>query len=143
MDLRERVVAAVEAGESRRSAARRFGVSESVAVKWLQRVANTGSVKPGKMGGHRRPALDGERDWILGRVAEQPDITLKALMLELGERGTKVSLYAVWSFFQREGLTVKKNPARRRAGSAGRGAQTGPVAASPGGDRSAPAGLHR
>jgi transposase len=42
-------------------------------------------------------------------------------MLELRERGTRVSLYAVWSFFQREGLTVKKNAARRRAGPAGRG----------------------
>lgn len=143
MDLRERVVAAVEAGESRRSAARRFGVSESVAVKWLQRVASTGSVKPSKMGGYRRPALDGERDWILARFAEQPDITLNALMLELRARGTRVSLYAVWSFFQREGLTVKKNAARRRAGPARRGPQTGPVAASPESDRSAPAGLHR
>ncbi len=134
MDLRERVVAAVAAGESRRSAARRFGVSESVAVKWLQRVANTGSVKPSKMGGYRRPALDGERDWLLARFAQQPDVTLTALLLELRERGVKVSLYAVWSFFKREGLTVKKNAARRRARSAGRGPQASPVEAIPGSD---------
>ena len=121
MDLRERVVAAVEAGESRRAAARRFGVSESVAVKWLQRVARTGSVKPGKMGGHVRPALEGEREWLLARIAQGPDVTVRGLAAELTERGVKTGPYAVWSFFRREGLTFKKKPARRRAGSTGRG----------------------
>ena len=120
MELRERVAAAVAAGESRRSAARRYGVSESVAVKWLQRLDRTGSVKPGQMGGHRRPALDGEREWVLARIAEKPDLTLRALAAELAERGVKASHYAVWSFFQREQLSFKKKPARGRAGPAGR-----------------------
>jgi putative transposase len=70
LDLRERVVGAVEAGESRRSAARRFGVSESTAVKWLRRVRTTGPVKSVKMGGYVRPLLESERDWILARFAE-------------------------------------------------------------------------
>jgi putative transposase len=83
LDLRERVVAAVEAGESRRSAARRYGVSESVAIKWLQRVKATGSVKPAQMGGYRRPALEGERDWILARLAEVgSDVTVRGLAAE-------------------------------------------------------------
>jgi len=120
IELRERVAAAVAAGESRRSAARRFGVSESVAVKWLQRLDRTGSVKPGRMGGHRRPALDGEREWVLARIAEKPDLTLRALAAELTDRGVKASHYAVWSFFQREHLSFKKKSARGRAGSAGR-----------------------
>jgi transposase len=120
MELRERVAAAVAAGESRRGAARRFGVSESVAVKWLQRLDRTGSVKPGQMGGHRRPALEGEREWVLARIAEKPDLTLRALAAELTERGVKASHYAVWSFFQREQLSFKKNSARGRAGPAGR-----------------------
>jgi transposase len=121
IELRERVVVAVAAGESRRGAARRFGVSESVAVKWLQRLERTGSVEPGQMGGHRRPALEGERDWVLARIAEKPDLTLRALAAELAERGVKVSSYAVWSFFQREQLSFKKNSTRGRAGPAGRG----------------------
>jgi putative transposase len=121
MDLRERVVAAVAAGESRRSAARRFGVSESVAVKWLQRVAATGSVKPGRMGGHVRPALEAEREWLLARIAQGPDATVRGLAAELTARGVKTGPYAVWSFFRREGLTFKKKPARGRAGPAGRG----------------------
>jgi putative transposase len=98
-------------------------VSESVAVKWLQRLDRTGSVKPGRMGGHRRPALEGERAWVLARIAEKPDLTLRALSAELAERGVKASHNAVWSFFQREQLSFKKNSARGRAGSAGRKAQ--------------------
>jgi putative transposase len=108
MELRDRVVAAVAAGESRRGAARRFGVSESVAVKWLLRLKRTGSVRPGQMGGHRRPALEGEREWVLARIAEKPDLTVRALAAELAERGVKASPYAVWSFFQREQLSFKK-----------------------------------
>lgn len=131
MDLRDRVVAAVEAGESRRSAARRYGVSASVAVKWLQRVAATGSVKPAKMGGYRRPALEGERDWLLARIAEKADVTVRGLSAELVDRGVKASPYAVWSFFRREGLTFKKKPARGRTGSTGRGPQAGAVEALP------------
>jgi transposase len=127
MDLRERVVAAVEAGESRRSAARRFGVSASIAVKWLQRVQRTGSVAPDRIGGYRRPALEGEREWMLARIAEKPDLTLRALAAELAERGVKAGQYAVWSFFKREGLTFKKNFARGRTGPAGRSPQAGAV----------------
>jgi len=125
MDLRERLVAAVEAGESRRAAARRFGVSASIAVKWLQRVDRTGSVAPDKMGGHRRPALEAHRDWVLARIAEKPDLTLRALAAELSERGVKAGQYAVWSFFKREGMTFKKNPARGRTGPSGRGQEAG------------------
>jgi putative transposase len=129
MDLRERLVAAVEAGESRRSAARRFGVSASVAVKWLQRVRTTGSVAPDQVGGYRRPALADEREWVLARIAEKPDLTLRALAAELSERGVKAGQYAVWSFFKREGLTFKKNTPRGRTGPAGRGPQASAVEA--------------
>src|SRR6516162_2015114 len=67
MDLRERVVAAVEQeGMSRRQAASRFGISCSVAINWLKRVKETGSVAPGQMGGHKPKKLSGEhREWLL------------------------------------------------------------------------------
>ena len=130
MDLRERVVAAVLAGDSRRAAARRFGVSESTAVKWLQRHRATGSVQPSKIGGHVRPLLEPERDWILARMAEAGwDLTVRGLSAELAARGVKAGPYAVWAFFRREGLTFKKNSARRRAGPAGRGPEAGSLEA--------------
>ncbi len=119
IDLRERVVASVEAGRSCRKTARLFGVSVASVVKWSQRQRRTGSVAPGKMGGHRRPLLLAEREWLLARLAEQPDLTLRALLAELGRRGTKVSYGALWLFLQRQGLSFKKNRARQRAGSTG------------------------
>jgi transposase len=72
------------------------------------------------MGGNRPYALAGERDWLLKRLSVQPDVTLRALLAELAARGIKVSYYAVWHFFEHEGISFKKKPARQRAGSAGR-----------------------
>ena len=67
--------------------------------------------------------LAGEREWLLARIAEQPDLTLRAIQAELADRGVAVSYDAVWRFYLRQGVTFKKKPARRRAGPAGRGSQ--------------------
>lgn len=75
-DLRERVVVAVIAGESCRSVAYRFGVSVSSIVKWSQRYRATGSVAPGKMGGHRRRILEPHRTFIHERLTQNPQLTL-------------------------------------------------------------------
>lgn len=112
MDLRERVVAAVLAGESCRSVAARFGVAVSSVVKWSQRHRATGSAAPGKMGGHRKPVLEPHRAFIMERIAQMPHLTLHRLKDELAARGVKVSHNAVWQFLRREGLRFKKNPAR-------------------------------
>lgn len=130
-DLRGRVIAAVEAGESRRAAAARFGVSPSAAVKWTKRARLTGSVEPKPMGGRRLFALAPHRVWVLSRLADKPDLTLRALVLELADQGVKISDYAVWNFLRREGVTFKKKPARSRAGPAGRGQETDAVEAIP------------
>jgi transposase len=118
LDLRERVVAAVVAGQPCRAVAKTFGVSVASAVKWSQRFRATGSAAAKPMGGRRPYALAGEREWVLRRLAEVPDITLRALAAELAGRGRKVSSYAVWHFLKAEGLTFKKNSARKRAGAA-------------------------
>ena len=53
-DLRDRVIDAVERGKmSRRAAARHYAVSESVAIKWLERVERDGLREPVGHGGHR------------------------------------------------------------------------------------------
>ena len=71
-DLRERVVGAMRAGESCRSVGARFSVAPSSVVKWTQRAARTGSVLPGKIGGHRKPVLEPHRGWLLGQFAAAP-----------------------------------------------------------------------
>jgi transposase len=108
-DLRERVVSAVLGGESCRTVASRFGVAVSSVVKWSQRHRATGSVAPGKMGGHRKPILDPHRAFILKRISETPHLTLHGLKDELAARGVTVSHNAVWLFLRREGLRFKKN----------------------------------
>ncbi len=107
-DLRERVVAAVVSGESCRSVAARFGVAVSSVVKWSQRHRATGSIAPGKLGGHRRRVLEPHRDFIVARINETPHLTLHGLKDELATRGVKVSHNAVWLFLRREGLSFKK-----------------------------------
>ena len=69
------------------------------------------------MGGWRPLRLKGERAWLLVRIAEKPDLTLRAMVAEIAERGTPASYGAVWRFFKRERITFKKKPARQRAGS--------------------------
>ena len=111
-DLRERVVCAVSAGESCRAVAARFGVAVSTVVKWSQRQRRTGSVAPGKMGGHRPRVLAPHREFIVERVAREPHVTLHRLKDELAARGISVSHNTVWEFLRREGLRFKKNAVR-------------------------------
>jgi len=72
LDLRERVVAAVAAGESCRAVAATFRVSVASVVKWSQRFRATGSAAAHKVGGRRPYALQGECEWLLARLAEKP-----------------------------------------------------------------------
>ena len=143
LDLRERVVAGVAAGESCRKVATVFQVSVASVVKWSQRSRATGSAAAHPIGGNRPYALAGQRDWLLSRLADQPDLTLRALVAELAIRGIKVSYYAVWHFFEHEGISFKKKLARQRAGSAGRGKAAGTMETLSRKPRSRPARLHR
>ena len=111
-DLRRRVVAAVEKGESSRAVASRFGVAVSSVVKWSQRYRATGSVKPDRMGGHRKRLLEPHGSFIKERIRQTPHLTLHGLKDELAARGVHVSHNAVWLFLRREGLRFKKNDVR-------------------------------
>jgi transposase len=117
LDLRERVVARIALGEHCRAVASRFGVSVASVVRWSQRQRRTGSAAADRMGGHRPLALARERAWLLARIEEKPDLTLRAIAVELAERGIVVSYGAVWNFFEHERISFKKKPLRRRAGS--------------------------
>jgi putative transposase len=131
LDLRERVVAAVERdGMSRHAAAARYGVAISTAIKWVRRSRATGSVSPGQMGGHRVGVLSGHRDWLIERVAH--DFTLRGLVAELATRGVKVDYVQVWRFVHAEGLSFKKKRAARRTAEAQGGAAARAVEEVPG-----------
>ncbi len=133
-DLRDRVIdAVVEGGESRRGAARRFGVSEASAVKWLQRVTRLGDWGCAGTGGHRPSKVKPHRDWLLAAIAAEPDVTLQALSDRLlAERCVRADTGMLSRFFTGEGISFKKKRAAVRAGSARRGAAASELEALPG-----------
>ena len=118
IDLRERVVAAVETGGmSCNQAAVQFGVGISTAINWVQRFHETGSVKPDQIGGYRPKKIAGpHRDWLVQRCREA-DFTVRGLVAELAERGLKVDYRTMWEFLHAEKLSYKKDADCRRAGS--------------------------
>jgi transposase len=120
-DLRIRVVRYVEAGASRRAAAKLFGVSPSIAVKWLQRWRLKKSIAPSAVRGHRRAVLEKHTDWLMALVEEESDITLAEIGAKLAKRGVRVSLSTIWSFYDRHDFSFKKKRVRQRAGSPRRG----------------------
>lgn len=122
MDLRERVVAAVEQeGMSRRAAGRRFGVGASRVVEWIKQFRENGHIRPGQMGGHKPKAISGEhRVWLIARC-KSADFTLRGLVMELlAERDLRVDYRSVWQFVHDESLSYKKNNSAQRAGSSRR-----------------------
>jgi transposase len=106
MDLRERVVAAVETGGmSCHQAAEQFGIGVSTAIVWVRRLRESGSVAPGQVGGHKPKAISGEhRTWLLERTKAR-DFSLRGLVAELAGRGLKVDYRAVWNFVHAEKLS--------------------------------------
>jgi transposase len=132
LDLRERVVAAAAAGASCREVAKLFKVSVASVVKWSQRFRATGSAAAKPRGGRRVFVLTAHRDWLLGRLATTPDVTLRALVVELHERGVAASYGSVWRIVHAAGITFKKNAVRHRTGSSRRGAQARAVEGLPG-----------
>jgi len=113
-DLRKRVVdAVVEGGMSRNAAAKRFGVSIASAIRWVWRFNATGEISPAPTGGDQRSnRIEAHRDYLLGLIRRQPDITL----LEIQERliansGERFSSSVIWRFFDRHEITFKKKTA--------------------------------
>ena len=126
IDLRGRIASALEAGATVRQAAKRFGVSVASAVRVGQRRKSGLGQGHGKIGGHRRPKLKGEAgDWLLARLAEKPDLTMRALAAELADRGVHVVHDTVWRFVRKAGQTVKKNTGGQRTVSPEGGAVPG------------------
>ena len=110
VDLRDRVVAAIEAGMSCRQAAVRFGVSASSAIRWRALSRRQGDVRPGPLGGDRRSArIEAHADLILDLVKVTPDLTLAELRARLAEQGLAVGMGTLWRFFDRHKITLKKS----------------------------------
>jgi transposase len=121
-DLRERVVAAVTGGSSRRAAAWRFQVSAASAIRWTALEKETGSVRPRRRPPAKPSPLDAHATWLLELVAKEPGLTLvQTEQRLLSELGVKTTERSIRRFYKRHMITFKKNSARGRAGPARRG----------------------
>ena len=112
VDLRQRVIAAIDGGLSCRAAAERFGVSAASAIRWRDRQKKAGNFTPQKQGGDRRSRrIEEHSQLILDAVAAKSDITLVELRGKLIEHGVAAGVASLWRFFKRRTITLKK---RRR-----------------------------
>lgn len=132
-DLRGRLVAAVEAGMSRRAAAERFGVAAASAVRWVRQWRTTGAVRPKRQGGDKRShRIEAYRRIILAAIEAKADITLVEIAGMLSESyGASFAPSTIWRFLDRHAMTLKKNSARQRAGAARRSRAAAGVARHP------------
>ena len=131
MDLRQRIIRAVQAGASARQAARRFQVSPASAIKLVARWRRTGSYAPGQIGGQKKRRLADHQDWLREVIARTPDITLAELQAQLAAQGIAISQTAIHTTLRALGYRYKKkrpgppsNSARRSPPSASVGARS-------------------
>jgi transposase len=109
LDLRERVVAALEGGLSTDQAAKRFSIGKATAGAWGRLKRSQGDVRPAKQGKPKGSVLDPHADFILGTLRQTPDLTLAEMVERLAvERDVKVVGTAVWKFLDRHAQTHKK-----------------------------------
>ncbi len=115
-DLRVRVIEAISGGLSTRKAAARFGIGVSTAGAWMRRYRETGEIAARKQGQPGGSKLDAHEAFILGLVADRADISLVEIAEALAtEHDLSACPATVWYFFDRRGISFKKNRARHRA----------------------------
>ena len=121
LDLRERVVRAVDGGMSRVEAARRFSVSNALIGKLLRQRRGTGSLAPKPHAGGTPPALGGPALAALrAHVEADPDATLAELCDRLArDAGVRAGVNPVCRALRRLGLPLKKRRCTPASGTRG------------------------
>jgi len=107
-DMRERVIAEVEGGASRREAAEELEVSASTAIVWVKCFRETGRCAAKPRGGSISP-LEKHADFLLGLIEKQSDLTLDEVVLVMRKQKIPGSRTAVWRFFERHKIAFKKS----------------------------------
>ena len=109
VDLRVRVVGAVDAGEPVDEVAERYAVTERTVWTWLALRKSTGSVEPRKGAVGPKPKLDEYREKIEAAIESSPSLTLQELQLKLQLPGCITTL---WQALDRWGQSLKKSDVR-------------------------------
>ena len=143
-DLRKRMIAAREGGESPGEVHRRFGVSRSSEARLWRQYQKSGHYRPKQIGGYRRSRLSDHEPSLRRWIKEQPDLTIDELCQRCRtELKVQIGRTAMWHRLERMGLSYKKNAARRRARAARRESREGKLAAEATRAGRQKAGLHR
>jgi putative transposase len=110
MDLREHAMQRLATGETTYQVAAALNVAVSSVIKWAQKQRKSGSVEPGKMGGHKPFIIDGEhKSFVLNHIKKNPATSLLGLSELLEQRGLKVHTSSISRFLQREDIQLKKD----------------------------------
>src|ERR1700730_3002640 len=107
-DLRERVVAAIEAGHTREEVAELYNMALSTVGGFIKRKRETGSVSPDKFGEYKTFSLEPHTYLVEELVAEQPDSTLAELQSRLAKEKVEASQSGISRFLHHINLTFKK-----------------------------------
>jgi transposase len=124
LDLRERVLADCDSGQSNEEVAQKYRVSSSWIRRLKQRRRETGSIGP-RLRRAPPPQLMSHADRLQELVGQQPDATLEELRQALG---VPTSVSSLCRALQRLRLTVKKKccaPPNRVGPTWRRGAKSG------------------
>jgi transposase len=115
-DLRHRIIAAKEKGESTGEVCQRFQVSRKTVQRFWKQYGRTGHCRPKRIGGYRRSRLEKHDRQLQRWITQQADLTLAELQQRCEEQlGVRIGINALWHRLDRLGLSYKKNDARRRA----------------------------
>lgn len=115
LDLRRRILAALEAGEgSQRQIAERFRVGRATVERLTRRLRLTGSLEPKPHGGGQKPRItEADRELILGWLRSEPDLTQEEMVRRFGALGRPVSQQGVSRGLRRLRITRKKRRSAR------------------------------
>lgn len=109
VDLRTRVVGAVDGGDSVDEVAERYKVSARTIWSWLALRTQTGSVAPRVGAVGPQPKLDEHREKIVAAIEAAPSLTLDELRVKLELPGCRTTL---WKALERWGQSLKKSDVR-------------------------------
>jgi transposase len=114
VDLRERLLSAIDAGLSQAAAARLLGVGTSTITRWRQQRRATGSLAPKPRPG-RPPAIGpSQADALRAQVAAFPDATLAEHCAHWAQaHDASLSVAGMSRAIRRLGITLKKSPPRQ------------------------------
>jgi len=102
LDLRDRVIKFIKAGNTQVLAAKVFALNLSTVNKWYSRYRKEGNYGPRKRLG-AKSKVDQER--LIKYIKAKPDATLKELSKEIG-----VSIWGVYYWLRKLGYSYKKKP---------------------------------